>query len=348
MTTALALRAAPTVDTRSVNLEEHRDAWAGPTAKARATLAAEDHRAPALVSLVWGYLYERSTSTSQHTARAYAQGVRRYVMWAETHQVDILHPDRNTGTAYRAHLERHYGPASAGTRLVAARSLYHALAWVGFDGDHRDPFRDVKAPRDTRPQHLIRPEYEPNIVRGMWNAAEDDLDRLILTLAGGSGLRAQEMLNLRWEHVNLPRRVAFVMGKGAKPAEVYLTDQCLQILERNACAEGPVLLASTLDRDGNPRPISGSTLRYRTARMAARAGEIPSHRGRRPRRPDGTLVDAGPHRLRHYLASSIAERHDIGVAQDALRHSSPATTSRYVHRRGVKVEAFAREHQLGG
>ena len=336
MTGALALRTAPPADPRHVNLAEHHAAWSSPTGKARAAIALERWNAPALVSLVWAFLHSRSARTSQHTAVSYGVGVRRFVAWAAARREDLIRPARTMGTAYRADLEQHYGPASAGTRLVAARALYAALDWIGLVDDGRSPFRHVKAPRDHRPQESIRPEFPPATVHRMWAAAQDDLDRTVLCLAAGSGLRAGEMLALRWEDVNLTERTAAVLGKGRKPATVYLTDECVEVLQRQPIRTGRVL------------PVSASTIRYRTARMAAAAGDLPTHRGRRPRRQDGTIHDAGPHRLRHFFCSSVAEAFDLGVAQAAARHSSPATTSRYVKRRGSRVEAFAREHRLAG
>ena len=110
---------------------------------------------------------------------------------------------------------------------------------------------------------------------------------------------------------------------------------------------GFVLLASTPDRDGRPRPISGSTIRYRVARMAAAAGVVPSHRGRRPRTQDGELVAVGPHRLRHGYGTELAERYGVDAAQAGLRHASLATTGRYLKRRDVRVRAFAQEYRLG-
>ena len=343
MSTALAVRTAPPVDPRDAALTVHRDAWAGTSAKVRAAAACQASDADTLVSLVFAYLWERNPDTSPHTCRSYAAGVRRFVSWARATGHPILRPGRHAGTAYRADLMATLGPGSANVRLGAARALYHALDWAGLD--HADPFRHVAGVRDPRAEGAQRDEYSPAVVALMLRAARDPLDRLIVTLAAGCGLRCSEMTGLTWADVDLAAGTARVLGKGRKPARVHLTVEARDALADLPHREGPVMLAGTPDRDGRPRPVSGATVRYRTARMAAAAGVVPSHRG--PRTTDGERVDLGPHRLRHSFGTTLARRYGVDVARAGLRHANLSTTSRYVKRGADELAAFAREHRLG-
>lgn len=327
-------------------LRVHHDAWQGPSAKARAARAINEYDAPTLVSLTLARLYARTSGTaSTHTARGYATGVDRFVAWAQDEGVNILRPDQRDGERYLTRLAETMGPGSANTRLVAARALIQALDWVGLTVS--DPFRHVGRVRDPRPVHEVRPDYDLASVRLMLRSARDATDRLIIHLGAGSGLRAAEMLSLTWAAVDLNRRTVRVLGKGRKPATVPLTDEAIAVLEGLPHRDGPILRSQTPARDGSVRAISGSTLRYRVARMAAAAGEVTSHREKRARDEDGTIQALGVHRLRHTYATAVAARYGVEVAQIGLRHASLATTSRYVKGRDVRVTAFARELRLG-
>lgn len=337
----LTTQATPTP---TQTLKVHHDAWQGPSAKARAARAANEYDVPTLVSLALGRLHSRRAHASAHTARAYASGVQRYVTWCQENGVNLLRPERRDGERYRTHLSETLGPGSANTRLVAARAFVQALDWVGLTVV--DPFRHVGRVDDPRPEHEVRPAYKLATVALMLRAARDDLDRLIVHLGAGSGMRSAEMLSLTWASINLAARTARVVGKGRKPATIPLTDEAIAVLERLPHREGPILLSDRPDKNGDARAISASTLRYRVARMASAAGECGSHREKRARDEDGTIHALGVHRLRHTYATTLADRYGAEVAQIGLRHASIATTVRYLKGRDQRVTAFARELRL--
>jgi integrase/recombinase XerC len=182
--------------------------------------------------------------TSKHTLRAYKRGLVELVaLWAGE---SLLRPARDAGALYVQRLragdrepvvelagEGRRGrrpkrgplaPATVELRLAAARALYDALRWAG--ATESDPFRDVRAGRDTHREEdvaslKVYTEYELVELLGR---AEEPEDRVILLLGAHAGLRVSEMLALRWDAVDGQGRELVVRaGKGNKTAVVQLT-----------------------------------------------------------------------------------------------------------------------------
>ena len=342
-----------TLDTRrastALDTSTHHEAWTQADEqrrKVRAVTACRDYDAPTLQSLVTGYMHERD-APSRHTISAYAAGVQRYVDWCQQTGASILRPDRTAGTRYRAHLQDAYtSPGSVNTRLVGAQSLYRALAWL--DVECVNPFQHVKGVKDRRPPERVRAEYTDAEIRALLTHAQDATDACIVLLGAHAGLRLAEMLSLTWEAVRLPERdstgawlssgEADIIGKGNAPATVPLGDALMDALVQLPLPHaGPVL-----------RVRSASGVRHRVARMATAAGIVDDPRAARPRKHDGTILALGVHRLRHSFGTRVAEACGLGIAQTALRHRSPTTTSRYVKDRDRHVAAFTRTLRVEG
>jgi len=319
-----------------VDLDAHHAAWASASAKPRAAAAARDYDHDALWSLCLAYLAERD-DISRHTCATYRYGVRIYTEWAHQEGVALLRPERGAGGRFRYHLTRRYqNPGTINTRLSGARVLYRALDWTGLET--HDPFTHVTTVRDGRSPDAMRPAYTHRDVAAMLGVIDNSCDRAMVLLGADAGLRAAEMLSLDWSHVRLPDQKAgggwtdagemLVHGKGGKVSHVPIGDELADALVRLPHRDGPVL--------AHVRSASG--LRYRIARLAARAGII-AHA-----RPEGGRGGAalGLHRLRHRFGTDVVAAHGLAVGQAALRHSNPATTSRYVKDRDVAVAAFVR------
>jgi integrase/recombinase XerC len=324
-------------------LDVHHDAWMGAGAKPRAAAAARDHDHDTLWSLVAAMLAE-GDRVSPHTVKAYRAGVLRYLAWAKASGVAILRPERGAGTRYRLDLMRAFSnPGTVNTRLSGARALFRALAWVGLE--HADPFAHVRGVRDGRAPEAVRPAYSHREVAALLGAATDPHDRVAILLGADAGLRAAEMLALDWSHVTLPDRdgsgawsesgTMLVHGKGRTERMVPLGDELADAFDALPSRSGPVLA----------HVRSGSGLRYRVARLAARAGLI-----EHARPPKGTArrdLTLGLHRLRHRFGTDVVREHGIAVGQAALRHANPQTTARYAKERELQVAAFVRTLRRG-
>jgi len=117
---------------------------------------------------------------------------------------------------------RPYSASSIQIHLSAGRAIYSALRWAGVTS--ADPFLDAHGLHDRTPRWEKRAPYRDEQVR-LLLAHADGPERRMVLLCGHVGLRASEMLALRWEDLDLEGRSLTVhLGKGGKDRTVPLSD----------------------------------------------------------------------------------------------------------------------------
>ncbi len=284
--------------------------WAGlapDERRRRAVVAARDHDPEALWALAdaWLTLHgKRGATLSPYTRRNYFKGVRT-LLEAWTTQ-DLLRPHRDAAALWLRRMEtarqkpaddgaRGLKPATVTVHLAAARTLYAALRWCG--ATTADPFRDVRTPVDRTPQWEKRTPYSADEMQALLAHAEG-VERLIVLLAGHGGLRAQEVVSLRWGDLTLAEGTLLVRaGKGGKQRRVALSQSTITALQAARAAQ-----------DGPPKasdyvmPFSTKTARVRMYALCDRAGV--------PRR--------GLHALRHTAGTRL--HRETGSLETVARH----------------------------
>ncbi len=152
---------------------------------------------------------------------------------------------------------------------------------------------------------------------------EDRLERMILGLLYGTGLRRSELISLNRDAVDFSRRVLRVRGKGDKMREIPLTDSlCDEILlylqsvdslkYADQSPEAPLLQTP---RGARLYPV------YVDRAVKAALGQVGSISGRK-----------SPHVLRHTLATELLDGGaDLNSIKELLGHSSLAATQVYTH-----------------
>ena len=152
---------------------------------------------------------------------------------------------------------------------------------------------------------------------------EDQLERMILSLLYGTGIRRSELISLNRDSVDYARRVLRVRGKGDKMREIPLTPSLcddillyLQSVDSLKCAdqapEAPLLQTP---RGGRLYPV------YVDRAVKAALGQVGSISGRK-----------SPHVLRHTLATELLDGGtDLNSIKELLGHSSLAATQVYTH-----------------
>jgi integrase/recombinase XerD len=157
-------------------------------------------------------------------------------------------------------------------------------------------------------------------VERLLNASRDLLDALIVAMLSETGLRANELLSIKKEDIDLERGEVRVRGKYGKERVVFLGPLSRFLLEewlRLGMAKDRVV------------PISYQALYKRLKSLAKRAG-IDSRKVR-------------PHVLRHTFATEALRRGMSLVAlQRILGHSSVRVTELYLH---LQREDLRREYE---
>lgn len=252
--------------------------------------------------------------TSPHTMRGYTTGVRTYLAYAlPLGWKRLTEHDTDLTTGYLRHLERQgIQPGTINSRRSAARALYRALRWAGVLA--ADPFADTPRVQDTEDRWNKREAYSREDVNALLALADEDEARLVL-LGAHAALRMSELIGLRWEHVDLQKRVMMVVGKGRKKATVHLTAPLTESLAQVPEAErrGAVLAWQ------NPK-----TVRLVLRALCSRAGVKYQKRQ--------------VHGLRHSAATMLLDQcGDIFVVARHMRHSSISTTETYAKLSSTKL-----------
>lgn len=281
----------------------------------------------------------RSAGLAPATRRAYLKDARMLAGWLSEH--GVAGPEDVTPTALDAAM-RGLG-WSPSTR---ARGLSAAREWL--DPHHppgRGPAELLERPRVSPPPVPRLSQAEAAAVvdlplsgkEGELARALSERDRAILELLYGSGLRRQEVCDLRLGGLDFEHETARVLGKGNRARTVPLTEPAVAALRRWLASGRPRLAREApptdlvfLSRSG--RALDGSAVYRMVSRRLREIG-----RG------------GGPHLLRHAAGTHMLEGHGDGgahlrVVQQVLGHASLATTQRYT---GVTTRAMQQQLRRG-
>lgn len=160
-------------------------------------------------------------------------------------------------------------------------------------------------------------------------------DAAILELLYGSGIRVSELCGIDVDDLDLHRRTARVLGKGAKERVVPYGAPASEAVGAYLTRARPVLLA----RAAHATPA---------AFLGARGGRIgPRTVYALVARVLAPVVGAehvGPHALRHSAATHLLDGGaDLRAVQEILGHASLGTTQIYTH---VSAERLAASYRL--
>lgn len=191
--------------------------------------------------------------------------------------------------------------ANATRHLAVFSAIFNkALAWGDFYGNN--PCSRVKKGRQAanRLRYLTLGE-----IRLLLKHAPARLYS-VLVCALLTGMRRGEILNLRWEHVDLERRIIYILqSKSGKPREIPMANQLRDELLRLEPKESGIIF-----------PLPVVMLRRFFVKTLQKA-DISGFRF---------------HDLRHTFASHyIMRTHDMPTLQAILGHATPAMTMRYAH-----------------
>jgi len=250
----------------------------------------------------------RSSGASEKTVKAYRAGISDFIKFCGRNYVKEV----TVNDVIRWRLSRlREGFDKSVKDDVKARQLtlhYYSLyvrsflKWLGF----KDEVSIVRAPRRRSITTL-----SDNEVIKLLNASRDILDLLIICLLIETGLRAQELLSLTIDDINLENKEIYVRsGKYGEERVVFIGPLTEKVLSK--------YLESFNSSDSRLIPLTYSGLYKRLKTLARRAGLDPKK--------------VRPHILRHTFATEALKR---GLALPALQvilgHKDIKTTQVYLH-----------------
>jgi site-specific recombinase XerD len=258
---------------------------------------------------------------AEGTARGYSFNIDYWLHYCQAHGVNPYAPTQAQIDLYGGHLRSISATATVHRKLTALRSWFSYL--LRCEVVKRNPFTTVELPRvdrhysDTRflsleeAQLLIKAAEMYSIQNRLRNVA---LVRLMLIL----GIRVGEAVKLRIDALETRdgQRFILVKGKGSKRTHRALPPVVAQAIDDYLAARphtGHLFVTST------GRRLDESYV-FRLVQTIANAAHLAQPH---------TIT---PHSLRHTFATGAEELGaSLNQTQEAMGHSSPDITSRYLH-----------------
>lgn len=201
---------------------------------------------------------------------------------------------------------------------------------------------NARSRRIVEPGEPMRGDVTQGELERIIAATESKLLPTILRLAVETAMRRSELVNLRWEHIDLKRRVAHLPAtKNGTSRDVPLSSA--------AVAELEALLPGLAEEDGVTKLLRGRVFSIREdavtrafERALARARHIYETESREAgREPDSSfLEDLRFHDLRHEAASRMAAVYQLHELAKVTGHKDPRMLMRYYH---PKAEDLAKK-----
>lgn len=190
---------------------------------------------------------------------------------------------------------------------LSALKLFYSLT-----GKQPLKFKYIKYPRSEK--HLPTVLSQDEIQR-MLDVCENKKHKLILLLLYSTGLRANELINLQWSHIDRSRMIIKVVkGKGGKDRQIMLAPELIPILVdywREYKTKIYVLGGQFSDK------YSKTSLLLVVKQLAGKAK---------------IKKKVWTHLIRHCFGTHLVEAGvDINLIQRLMGHQSPKTTAIYTH-----------------
>ena len=278
---------------------------------------------------------------AEKTRTAYGTDVEQLAEWAAAQGLDPFALSPRMLRRFAGVLsERGLSKASTARKLASIRAFYRHLVQRGLlEANPADlvatPKRDQYLPRVLKPQEVDTvltaiPASTPLELR----------DSAMFELAYGSGLRAEELVNVDVDDLDADAEELRVHGKGSKTRIVPAGEPAWKAIGRYLDEARPKLAAASDDgRRTEPalflsksgRRLSTSDVRRRLRTQVQRAGTGPG---------------VSPHTLRHSFATHLLEGGaDLRAIQELLGHASISTTQTYTRIESGRLrKAYAKAH----
>lgn len=263
--------------------------------------------------------FENELNYSKNTIKSYQKDLEIFKTFVKDTNINKI--DYNYIREYLSYLyEKNYSKTSIARNISTLRSFFKYLYSENIIKDNplvliSNPKLDKKLPKVLNYQELENLLLTPDI-----NTPIGLRDACILELLYSTGIRVNELTNIKINDINFTEKKILILGKGNKERYVLFGNLCLKKINdylRNG--------RTYLDKDNNQylflnkkgKKISDRTIRTMIDTMCNKAS-IKMH--------------ISPHTLRHTFATHMLnEGADLKTVQELLGHENLSTTQIYTH-----------------
>ncbi len=275
---------------------------------------------------------------SPETLRAYRSDLFQFVGFCNKNVSSLATIDRLTLRAYLAHLKKSSTPKSSTVtrKLSSLKSFFKFLYQTS--RIKVNPAIFLRSPKTEKrlPCFLSEKEMTMLIDQPDISKLNGLRDRTVLEILYSTGMRINELVNIKLKDIDFSNGVARVLGKGRKERLVPLGSYALKAIENYLEARKKMgqfdghnawLFLNLRGKKLTDRSIRRHLLGY-----ARRAGLVNKH--------------ISPHTLRHSFATHLLDRGaDLRSVQELLGHKNVVTTQIYTHVTARRLkEVYNRTH----
>lgn len=202
--------------------------------------------------------------------------------------------------------------ASSNTYLNVIKSLYNWMYTNKMIVDNPlDSLKPIKHPKPLKTSFTVLE------IDSMRNHCKNIVDRVLLEMLLSSGLRCEELCNLKWDDVNMiTKDICVYEGKGNKNRVTMMDDITKKyLLEYKDSLKFESDYIFAVRYAGTVKPRTSDSVWLRLNKLAKDAG----------------INKANPHKFRHTFATTLYRRGlDVRMIQKLMGHSNINTTMVYI------------------
>ena len=272
---------------------------------------------------------------SANTLAAYRADLTALARWLTERRVSIVRTSRQDLQNFIAwRVQAGARPRSTARQLSSFRRFFRYLVREGLISE--DPTAQIAMPKIGRslPKSLTEEEVESLLAAPVVRDPLGNRDRAMLEVLYATGLRVSELVNLRYEQINLNQGVIRILGKGNRERLIPLGDEAVRWLtEFVHGARDEILLERQTD------------YLFPTRRGDRMTRQAFWHIIKRYARKAGIAKGLSPHTLRHAFATHLLNHGaDLRVVQILLGHSDLSTTQIYTHVASERMKDLHSRH----
>lgn len=290
-----------------------------------------------LVERFLQYVFVKNTQSKQ-TQDSYRRDLQQLIRFFEqNHITDLEQVKRSDILQFVAELrsESIVKNSTIARKLSTYRSFFrYCNEYIGIQNN---PMESIHSPKTGAkiPEFLFLSEIQEFLNTYDIENPVELRDKTMFTIMYACGLRVSEVVNLKWDDVDMNEGIVHITGKGDKQRIVPFFPGCRKLL-----ADYKVRYWNEKVKEGNYVFLShrGSQMSARGIQyvMQKHADEIGFH------------MRLHPHMLRHSFATHLLDNGaDIRIVQELLGHASLSTTQIYTHVSSKKLqEVYESAHPL--